>query len=247
MKLIAFSLWGDNKVYTYGMVENIILAKSLYPDWIVRVHYNDTVPINIIEWMTTQNNTELIHHPGGEKTAMNTFWRFEDIFIPDAITIVRDADSRLNEREVKIVNNWLSSDKDFYSCRDHKHHTVPIMAGAFGCRNNCLKFIPLKNDNKNMNGPRYTYRDGLDLMKQFININSNGKYNIDQMFLGTYVYPNICLNCNFYTSHNNYEPFCKILNPVETGYMGEVIEDCPVAASIFLDNTTVFKRTGQYE
>ena len=244
---ISYSLWGDNKVYTYGMIENIILAHELYPEWTVRVHYNDTVPTKIIDWIKTQRNTELIHHPGNEKSAINTFWRFEDLFIKDAITIVRDSDSRLNKREVDIVNDWLNSDKDFYSCRDHKHHTVPIMAGAMGCRNNCLKWIPIKNNNNNINGPRYMFMDGLELMNEFIKQNTNGKYCIDQIFLANFVYPHICLHCNFYTSHNNYEPFCKILEPVETGFIGEVIEECPRAAHIFEEKDTVFKRVGQYE
>jgi len=247
MKYISFSLWGDNKVYTYGMVENILLAKDLYPGWIVRVHYNDTVPSNIIDWIRSQDNTELIHHQDNGKSAMNMFWRFEDLFLKDAVTIIRDSDSRLTEREVKIVNDWLKSDKDFYTSRDHEHHTVPIMGGSFGCRNNCLKWIPVKNNNNNINGPRYVFMDGLDLMKQFVNQNSNGQYCTDQMFLGVFVYPNICLNCKIYTSHNNYEPFCEMLDKVENGFIGEVVEECPMASEIFGESEKQFKRVAQYD
>lgn len=246
MKFISYSIWGDNKTYTYGMVENVILAKELYPGWMVRIHYNDTVPANIIEWMKTQDNTELIHHPGSAKSAMNMFWRFEDLFIPDAITIVRDSDSRLNEREVKIVNDWLSSNKDFYSCRDHPNHTVPIMAGAFGSRNNLLQWLPVKNGNQNINGPQFVFLNGLELMNQFVEQNQGGQYCTDQIFLCKFVYPYVLKSSVFYTSHNNFEPFCKMIEPTETGFMGEIIEECPKAAEIFGEKSTYFKREGQY-
>ena len=246
MKYISFSLWGDNKVYTYGMIENVILAKELYPGWVVRVHYNDTVPPEIIEWIKTQNNAELIHHHGTRKSALNMFWRFEDLFIPDVITIIRDSDSRLNQREVDIVNDWLSTDKDFYSCRDHQHHTVPIMGGAFGSRNNLLKWLPVKNGNQNVNGPQFVFLDGLELMNRFVEQNQNGQYCIDQIFLSTFIYPYILKNSVFYTSHNNFEPFCKHIEPVETGFIGEIIKECPRAAKIFGEKDTYFIRKGQY-
>ena len=28
MKYITYSLWGDNKVYTYGIIENVLDAKK---------------------------------------------------------------------------------------------------------------------------------------------------------------------------------------------------------------------------
>ena len=46
---ISYSLWGDNEVYTYGMIENALAAKEIYSEWIVRIHYNDTVPKNVID------------------------------------------------------------------------------------------------------------------------------------------------------------------------------------------------------
>lgn len=64
MKYISYSVWGDNKVYTYGIIENVLDAKKYYEGWVVRVHYNDTVPTNIIDWLKKQDNVEVIHHPG---------------------------------------------------------------------------------------------------------------------------------------------------------------------------------------
>ena len=101
---ISYSLWGTNKVYTYGMIENVLDAKKYYDGWTVRVHYNDTVPTEIIKWLCDQDNVELIHHQGSKMKASNMFWRFEDFFMEDTTVLIRDADSRITEREVGFVN-----------------------------------------------------------------------------------------------------------------------------------------------
>jgi len=248
MKYISYSVWGDNKVYTYGVIENVLDAKIYYEDWIVRVHYNDTVPQHIIDWLKTQDNVEVVHHPGTKKKASNTLWRFEDLFIKDAITVVRDADSRITPREVNCVNEWLASDKDFHIARDHEHHTCPIIAGLFGCRNNCLEYIGVQTGARNVNQPPIKFVPGLELMNEFLkNLPEHRDvYIVDQMFLFVYVYPYIANKSMIHCSHNAYEPFAIKLDPVKTGFMVEVITNCSRAAELMGDTEKEFERVGAY-
>ena len=44
MKLITFSLFGDNPLYCVGAVENARLAKEIYPDWVARFYVAQDVP-----------------------------------------------------------------------------------------------------------------------------------------------------------------------------------------------------------
>jgi tagatose-1,6-bisphosphate aldolase non-catalytic subunit AgaZ/GatZ len=37
-KLICFSLWGDDKKYLHGALENAELSKRFYPDWRCRYY-----------------------------------------------------------------------------------------------------------------------------------------------------------------------------------------------------------------
>jgi hypothetical protein len=134
MKYISYSVWGDNKVYTYGIIENVLDAKKFYEGWIVRVHYNDTVPQNIVDWLKTQDNVELVHHPGTKKKASNTLWRFEDLFIKDAVTMIRDADSRITERELTLVDDWLRSDKDFHIVTRSSPSYLSDYCGCIWCK-----------------------------------------------------------------------------------------------------------------
>lgn len=246
-KYISYSLWGDNKVYTYGIIENVLLAKKLYPDWVVRIHYNKTVPDDIIKWLGTQDNTELIIHTDNKLKASNMFWRFEDFFMKDATVIIRDADSRISEREVLCVNEWLQSSKDFHIIRDHEHHTVPIVGGAIGCRNNCLEYIGVPNGNRNINGCPFHFENGLEFMKRFIHSlhTEMDKYNIDQIFLYHYVYPYVINNSFVHCSHNAYEPFAVHINPVTTGFIGEIVMECSEASKIMGDTDTIFERVQQ--
>jgi hypothetical protein len=248
MKYISYSVWGDNKVYTYGIIENVLDAKKYYEGWMVRVHYNDTVPTNIVDWLKTQDNVEVIHHPGRKTKASNTLWRFEDLFIKDAIVISRDADSRFTEREVGLVHEWLQSSKDFHIIRDHKHHMVPILAGTFGCRNNCLEYIGVPTQLRNINSVPTQYMRGKELFesyRQSIPIDRD-VYLVDQIFLAQYVYNFINSNMMVHCSHNAYEPFAKKLEPIETGFVGEVVTECPRAAEIMEDSEIKFERVGAY-
>jgi hypothetical protein len=244
MKYISYSLWGSNKVYTYGMIENVLDAKKYYKGWIVRVHYNDTVPQNIIDWLKEQDNVELVHHSSTKMKTSNMMWRFEDLFIKDAVTMIRDADSRITERELKCVNEWLESDKDFHIVRDHKHHTCPIIGGAFGCRNNCLAYIGIPTHARDINHPPLQFIDGLELMNNFReNLpESRDVYAVDQMFLFAYVYPYIANKSMIHCSHNAYEPFARKMEPVETGFIVQVVTECPRAAKIMNDTETNFER-----
>jgi len=248
MNYISYSVWGDNKVYTYGIIENVLDAKKFYNGWIVRVHYNDTVPTPIIDWLKTQDNVEVVYHPGKETKASNSLWRFEDLFIKDATVISRDADSRFTEREVSIVKEWLQSTKDFHIIRDHRHHMVPIMAGAFGCRNNCLEYVGLPTQLVNINQTPMNYMRGSDLLTSFKDgiPHDRDKYLVDQIFLAQYIYRYVINNSIIHCSHNAYEPFAKSIEPTEDGFIGEVVTSCPRAAEIMRDTETKFERVGAY-
>lgn len=248
MKYITYSLWGDNKAYTYGIIENVLDAKKFYEGWIVRVHYNDTVPQNVVDWLKSQDNVEMVHHPGMKKKASNTLWRFEDLFIKDAIVLSRDVDSRFSVREVILVNEWLKSTKDFHVIRDHKHHTVPILAGTFGCRNNCLENIGIPGPPRNINSIPCHYVKGKELMEEFVQMyaGDRDKYLVDQIFLAYYVYNHINSNMMVHCSHNAYEPFAIKIDPIEEGYVGQVSIYCPRAAEIMGDSENRFERVGAY-
>ena len=47
-KIISFSLWGNDKKYTFGALKNADLASTIYPGWTCRFYIGKSVPSSII-------------------------------------------------------------------------------------------------------------------------------------------------------------------------------------------------------
>ncbi len=133
-KIISFSIWGNEYRYLGGALQNVELANHYYPDWVCRFYIGGSTNIDFINKLESFSNVEIINMSEmGDYTGMT--WRFLAISDPEVeITIIRDADSRLHEREVVLVNEWIDSDKSFHIIRDHKFHTAKIMGGMWGSK-----------------------------------------------------------------------------------------------------------------
>lgn len=137
-KVVSFCLYGTKLKYLDGMRENLLLAKKYFTDWIVRIHHNDTVPEERIhEYKVLGAECILCENIGKNKSNWEgMFWRWlplDDETVD--VWISRDADSRLSERELKLVNEWIESGKTLHSIRDHRCHCHYIMGGMFGVNN----------------------------------------------------------------------------------------------------------------
>jgi len=141
MKVIAFSLWGEDTRYTLGAIQNASLAKLVYPDWICRFYVGKSTPEHIVDLLFEFDNVEIIPmKEEGDWTGM--FWRFEAASDPDIdVLIVRDCDSRLWFREKAAVDAWLASDKGFHIMRDNHQHTTAILGGMWGVKKGVLSDI----------------------------------------------------------------------------------------------------------
>lgn len=160
MKIISFSLWGDNPKYTVGAIQNAKLAKTIYPDWICRFYVGETVPDQIIWFLESFDNTQVIKRPEpGDWTSM--FWRFEPAGEEDVeVMISRDTDSRLNLREKGAVDQWLSSNFGFHIMRDHPWHGFPVLGGMWGAKKNTIPNMKSLIDNfsqQNEYGTDYSF------------------------------------------------------------------------------------------
>lgn len=177
-KIISFSLWGNSQKYLIGATENLKLQKDIYPKWICRYYIDETVPQKIIEQLQT-NGAEIIkkeksnHYKG-------LFWRFEPGY-DETIErfVVRDCDSRLNQREANAVMEWEKSGISFHCMRDHAYHGIPIMGAMWGA---VPLFLP----------------DYKQLLNNFLNkiddqpiISRSRYFQTDQVFLNTILWPKI--------------------------------------------------------
>ena len=134
MKLIAFTLFGEDPLYQVGAVENTVLCDALYPGWLLRFYVGDSIPGHVRDTLTARGNAELVPVPDEPEDWWATFWRFRALHDDYLDTIMfRDCDSRPDERERDAVNEWLQSGNAFHIMRDHPEHGMPILAGMWGC------------------------------------------------------------------------------------------------------------------
>ena len=126
----------DSK-YTYGAICNVEIAKIIYPDWICRFYYGDSVPDDIVKKLKSFENVEIVRMIEDSKTNYMT-WRFlayDDYDVE--IVLSRDADSRLSFREKKLVDIFESSDFLFHDVRDHYLH-LHTMGGMWGMKKGAI-------------------------------------------------------------------------------------------------------------
>ena len=182
VKVISFSLYGTNPVYCETMIVNAEMAKSIYPEWTVRIYHDETVPTHVIKRLNALsaktidiNGLNIAKMPG-------TFWRFLALQDNNVdVVIFRDADSLLSEREKYLVDDWLLSDKPFHVIRDWYSHTDLILAGLWGARSGLLPNI-------------------YELILSYINNNKIHPTHADQMFLAEVIWPKIYRYCKHHSS-----------------------------------------------
>lgn len=169
MKIIAFSLWGNNPKYTVGAIKNAKLAKEIYPGWICRFYCANDVPNPIIFQLEDMDNVEVVQtdKSGSWKFTTERFLAFDSENL-DAV-IFRDADSRLNAREREAVAAWLQSNRSLHIMKDHPYHGgFPILAGMWGLKPNGTKGCMES------------------LLKKY---NNAEQYHYDQIFLRNFIWP----------------------------------------------------------
>ena len=134
-KGIGFTLFGNNLVYTRGMLENCHLARRYYPDWQVYIYIDYTTERKTLERLLDAG--AIIRRRPCKSKWMNRSGRY---FIVEEVErfIIRDADSRIGHREVMAVNEWIESGKPFHFMHDHENHRPPIMGGMWGAVSTCM-------------------------------------------------------------------------------------------------------------
>jgi len=146
------SLSGKDPLYTWGVLRNAQLLPVYLPDWTLRVYITAdralselTVPLRIIDKLRLLG-AEIATVPNIDGMAARN-WRLLVANDQDIdYFLVRDADTRLSEREAAAVRDWLSvaekngSQSAIIHCiRDHpKHAEQAIVEGLWGGRPRAL-------------------------------------------------------------------------------------------------------------
>jgi hypothetical protein len=187
-KLICYSLYGDNIKYCMGMLENLIINKVKLPEWQTYIYYYN-VPSYYLS-LYKDFTVKLIECDYTEYKWEGMLWRFSllndnniDIFLS------RDADSRITNREINLINKFIESKYCFHIIRDHSGHGTEILGGTFG-----VKVKEFNNYYKIKNIKEY-------ILELYKNYHKNMERNVDQYFLRDYIWTLIKDNHLAHISH----------------------------------------------
>src|SRR3990167_6444393 len=112
MNAISFCLYGDNPMHLSGMIRNLKLSESIYPGWKVFVFHDESLAHDRVKQMESSG---AVMHNCKEWSHPKKFMRLRIVEIPGISRfIIRDADSRLNTREAKVVAEWIDSGFQFH-------------------------------------------------------------------------------------------------------------------------------------
>ena len=191
-KIISYSLWGANPLYTHGAIHNANLVTTEFPGWIMRVYYNNTVPLDVINILQKAPNVELIEiddkeYSQGTRVTNAYFYRY---YVQDDESveryICRDLDWRLSKNDKACIDEWIDSKIPFHLMRPVSMHNVEMMAGLWGVVRNQL---PINMFNE---------------LKDYFSLLSPNQKGPDQNFLRDKIFPLIKGNCLVHGLDFNY-------------------------------------------
>jgi hypothetical protein len=197
MKVFSYCIYDYDLKYYLGLIENIKLINEYYPDYYIYIYYGINCFNNLLEKIVNIFKNIKIF-PTNQNGFINTFIRYKPVLYDDVeITIIRDADSEVNERDRWCINDFLlkknnDNNKYYYNTiRDHYWHKNNLLAGMSMLCKNDINYIQLKEE----------------LNKIFIDIESkehNYTYGCDEIILKEKIYPIIKDNFFVYTNICSY-------------------------------------------
>ena len=138
---ISFCLYGPyNKKYYKGLLENLEIINNKLPEFDIYISLGNDIDKNIIDDIKKYKNIHyIIYNFTGDKIKSYRFISID--YKKVTVLFSRDADSRINERDLWCINNFINSKFIVHIIRDHKNHIFPIMAGMVGFKKEILKYI----------------------------------------------------------------------------------------------------------
>lgn len=207
VKIFSFCLYGKQKKYCLGIIKNIEQINKLFSDYEIWITLGNNVPEEYINKYKLYNNVKLIYTNLTSGRLMS--YRFFCIDNPLVqLMHVRDADSRLCDRDIWCIKNFNDSKYKIYTIRDHKLHHIEIMGGLCG-----LKKI-----------------EGLNIQEKYFSFKKENKNNIDyyhsdqHFFINKIYYPYIQNIIAYSTKENSFknENIINIPNNLNNDFCGNV-------------------------
>ena len=166
VKVISFCIFGNNIKYCQGLIDNLEIIKNKLPNFETWIYCGNDVPKDYIEKYSNYKIRLIYPEEQGNKLTSHRIFPIDD---PDVdLLFSRDSDSRINERDLYCMNEFINSDKLFHIIRDNVwHRQKRICGGLFGIKKGLIKF---------------------NIKEKYLEYFNNGEYGSDEIFFENYIY-----------------------------------------------------------
>jgi hypothetical protein len=172
--VFSFCVYGSEDRYCKGMIENIHIIQTLFPSFEIWIYYNDSLPSSYLSMYISYSNVKCIYSTKkGADLMMERLFAFDDASVD--ICFIRDADSRVFERDAWCIQSFLTSSYSSHIIRDFKNNL--IQGGTLGLKKGCISY-----------GIQSLYNAWLQLDDHYV---SREDYMSDQRFLKDILYPRV--------------------------------------------------------
>lgn len=207
--IFSYSLFGSADKYCKGMLRNVELIEAAFPSWGIWIYIGNDVPDSIINTLEQHPSVKLIYtNEVGMVNKLYRFFSIDDSSID--VCCVRDADSRILDRDVSCIKDFIESDKLFHIIRDHPNHHHPILAGTISIKKGLINNIH-------------------SLFCQYREKNDVTSFWSDQDFLKSIFYPHVLASSMIHDDLQQLEPYSMKTSfkvPIKSGldFIGQVYE-----------------------
>jgi len=183
MKIISYTIFGDENWYRNGLLNNIEIANNLFSDWTVRVYLCEKIEKKFINKVSKYKNVELIIKKENYPYE-GLLWRMLPMQEGHEAVIVRDCDTRLFQRDKNLVDDWMSLKYKYHICRDTPGSSNVMLAGLYGGKK-----------------PNLIIEDKFHKWRERYIKGKKSLYLWDQGFLAKHIYPYVRDNLIVYSEH----------------------------------------------
>ena len=132
--VFSFCIYGNNIKYLRGLEENLKIINEKLPEFYSYIYFSNDVQELYYEIYSKYKNVKI--HKIDKNGPELMLYRILTLDIDDKVDVSfsRDIDSRINDRDIWTINEFLNSNKYFHIIRDHYYHKNTIMGGSFGMK-----------------------------------------------------------------------------------------------------------------
>lgn len=208
MKVFSFCIYGTERNYYDGLLENIKIIQEYFPDFEIYIYKGECDS----SWIFEGKRVRVIET--NSSGLVNVLYRFLPLGEID-VGFVRDADSRITERDRWCIQEFLKSSKKYHIIRDHYWHRSKIMAGMFGWKKICSEKINIP-------------------------LSDNLVYGFEEIYLSNIIYPLIksetLVHTNNYAFVGEYVELITIPQKDKYDFIGNVIWNGKPKFDYFIGN-----------